>query len=842
MPDVPAIQYDAFISYARKEAGMGAAPLDSALKGESFKVWRDKRNIDPSADFTAEIEKGMEAAQRVILCLTPDCLRDNSFVRREIAYAEILNKPVLVARFAEVRPPISVVNCTWVDFFTDWDDGLARLVAWLRGAEPPESTRSTHTDPFRPYVEALYKQIVADLKFSVFSDDVIPLRSQSAPDAVPTPTLTTRFVTYSVAEPKPQREVACDFNSFPAAWHTYDGRVLLLGEPGAGKTTTLLAFARNAAAARLNNPAQPLPILARIAGWDSLKQTPLTEWLSTEIESLVGTPFMASAAPIANLIAQGNTLLLLDGLDELGAERLLDPNNPQEGTYDPRARFLPLIPVTGRVLLTSRELEYNQIGLQAGLKGAVVLKPLDDTQMQAYLTGMDDLWAVLASDNALREAIRTPLLLALFRVAFAELPEEARQLRDLSGGDLNDRIWSLFIERRWKHEQSRSSEPLPFSVEELTKALGIAAVQMLAEFGPIDHTRFVQQDMIEANLKASFHFTDWTRESDDEAKFYTRLIVLAQQLQLIHFAGIAYIDSIRRTYDIWGQCKTYSFIHLRLRDYFVFRGGSELCKSSNSVIRSMTLGALGNLRDVHTTALLLKHLHDPDPVTRGRAMIALEKLESKCPFEELAKMVQDDSAENRWLLAAIMTTSGSPLAYEIVRTLLDDSVDFVRHKAIRGLIILNDKRALTPFINALSDSDQVIRLKALHGLCELGDLRAAEPLIKELNNPNNTVDFLSSIIMALGTLNNSRAVIPISTLLTDQRPTEYGTKQVRDVAALALRKIGTDEALQILRSHGLPETEEYIYKDWIYKPSATAMTTDSELALGNGRPDLPEDY
>ncbi len=57
--------------------------------------------------------------------------------------------------------------------------------------------------------------------------------------------------------------------------------------------------------------------------------------------------------------------------------------------------------------------------------------------MAAYLADLPDLWAVVQADSDLKEALRTPLLLALFRTGFEEAPEEARALRDLSAGDLN---------------------------------------------------------------------------------------------------------------------------------------------------------------------------------------------------------------------------------------------------------------------------------------------------------------------------------------------------------------------------------------------------------------------
>jgi hypothetical protein len=81
---------ETFISYARKDGLEFAEQLERALPN----TWRDKRGIDPTNDFTNEIEQAIQACRRVVLCLTHDTLRENSFVRREIVYAQLYKKPL----------------------------------------------------------------------------------------------------------------------------------------------------------------------------------------------------------------------------------------------------------------------------------------------------------------------------------------------------------------------------------------------------------------------------------------------------------------------------------------------------------------------------------------------------------------------------------------------------------------------------------------------------------------------------------------------------------------------------------------------------------------------------
>src|SRR6516164_4054070 len=94
-----------FISYARRDGQDASARLAHNLEHAGFRVWRDTRDIDPAQDFTAQIERGIASARCVVACITDDTLKGDSFVRREISYACLINIPILTARFQDVPPP-----------------------------------------------------------------------------------------------------------------------------------------------------------------------------------------------------------------------------------------------------------------------------------------------------------------------------------------------------------------------------------------------------------------------------------------------------------------------------------------------------------------------------------------------------------------------------------------------------------------------------------------------------------------------------------------------------------------------------------------------------------------
>src|SRR5262249_24192332 len=163
----------------------------------------------------------------------------------------------------------------------------------------------------------------------------------------------------------------------------------LLGAPGAGKTTTLLAFARDRVAARLHDSRAPLPILVPISTWDSIGRTPLPDWIASQVPTL-------DRDTVASQVSGNNALLMLDGLDELGRER-----SDTDGRFDPRKRFITYLPEDGPIIITCRDKEYADLGAQLALTGAVTLKELTDLQIHEYLADMPALWQTLETDQGL---------------------------------------------------------------------------------------------------------------------------------------------------------------------------------------------------------------------------------------------------------------------------------------------------------------------------------------------------------------------------------------------------------------------------------------------------------
>jgi predicted nucleotide-binding protein len=122
-----------FISSSRNDKEI-AEKIIRALEAENYDVWIDRRNIDPSQNFTEEIEQAIQNANLVLVLLSSNTSRDTSFVRREIQYASLMNKTILPVKIeSQAKIPISVAGLTWIDISENISEGIEALLLRIKG-------------------------------------------------------------------------------------------------------------------------------------------------------------------------------------------------------------------------------------------------------------------------------------------------------------------------------------------------------------------------------------------------------------------------------------------------------------------------------------------------------------------------------------------------------------------------------------------------------------------------------------------------------------------------------------------------------------------------------------
>lgn len=721
-----------FISYARSDGRDYAERLGHDLARAGFSTWRDTRHINEYQDFSAEIENAIRAARFVTAIVTPSIDGNpRSFVRRELIYAESKGKPIIPLVFPDATLPTLINHLTWIPFYDGdsnrltYEDGFAELLSRLQQDAQP-SVRITRPDAHHEYLSKLYDRIVYYLNQTVFS--LIALQSDAAPDAVEEAVAQVMpMAFFNMAGIQQTPDMPDTFDNFYEAMDYYHGRVLLLGDPGAGKTTTLMAYARDAVWQRLEKPELPIPLLAPITTWEAHDRPDLAGWLSEVIPAL-------SATDVQKILDEGRALLLLDGLDEL-SDFAEDPHTKE--IYDPRQRFMDMLPANNQVVVSCRVRDYADIGKKIGLNGAITLRPLDDEQMQRYLRRMPDLWEALRADDELREMARTPLLLSLFTFAFAGLDEETRKLRDLRLGDLRDRIFQTYVQRRYERERHKLMErqppqKLPFTLKQMFHVLGEVAMINAAGGQRPGWVNYID------NVLKVDDFTQVLPRGDGRA--------FIQQAVDLHVL-------------VLGEGRTLRFIHLLLRDYFAFGFAMAHLKSDEPTERNIAAIALGNIGDTRAVPALIAALADERIAVRVSAAGALGMLGDERAVDPLIRTLRDERATVRGEAAAALGRLGDIRAIPSLIHLLRDEEADVLHRASGALGRLGSP-AFDYLVNILADEDPNVR---------------------------------HSGATALGILGDGQAVPHLLGLLADTART-YSLGKVCDAAAFALWRIGTPEA------------------------------------------------
>lgn len=188
-----------------------------------------------------------------------------------------------------------------------------------------------------------------------------------------------------------------------------DQALLVLGAPGAGKTTMLLELARDLLARAHTEPQHPIPVVFNLSTWNG-QHHDLAAWLIHELHMRYQVPRRVSE----QWVAQAQILPLLDGLDEVSLERRAE-------CVAAINRFRQHHGLLG-IAVASRIADYELLANKLQLHGAVLIQPLSMAQIERYtaeagpaLAGMRQ---ALRDDQALRELAETPLMLSIMSLAY----------------------------------------------------------------------------------------------------------------------------------------------------------------------------------------------------------------------------------------------------------------------------------------------------------------------------------------------------------------------------------------------------------------------------------------
>jgi len=207
-----------------------------------------------------------------------------------------------------------------------------------------------------------------------------------------------------------------------------NNELLIIGDPGSGKTTIMLALAKELLSIASKDNSHPAPVILNLSSW-SVSQESLPDWVIDELTQR----YRIRKEVAIKWIYTGSLTLMLDGLDEVNNE-LRDRCVEKINHYLHSRGAI-------HIVVCSRQFEYMALKHRLELDTAIKIQPLSNNQIFEFLgklgKELNYVKKAIKEDEILFELAQSPLMLNIMLLVS----------RDMSTQNLDK---SLTIEKRRK--------------------------------------------------------------------------------------------------------------------------------------------------------------------------------------------------------------------------------------------------------------------------------------------------------------------------------------------------------------------------------------------------------
>jgi len=319
------------------------------------------------------------------------------------------------------------------------------------------------------------------LEYSLQEIVWIELGLAGMPDAVQNATNRLVRLSQQDAQTLPPR------TSILEVYETSERELLILGEPGAGKSTVLLHLAQALVQRAEQEEAHPLPVILCLSSWAE-HQPALEDWMSDQLALTYDVSQKLSTQWVRN----EHILPLLDGLDEMDAASR-SACIAAINAYHREHLLVPLV-------ICSRRTEYEDAARhqKLALQRAVLIQPLTLEQVSASLDQighpLDTLRQTLQTNPALQELTTTPLMLSILMLTYSRTPLPALSHK-LS--TLQRQVWTNYVARMTE----RKGDARHYSLQQTCSWLSWLARNLQKHYQTVFYLEHVQSDWLPDSLR-----------------------------------------------------------------------------------------------------------------------------------------------------------------------------------------------------------------------------------------------------------------------------------------------------------------------------------------------------
>jgi HEAT repeat protein len=584
----------------------------------------------------------------------------------------------------------------------------------------------------------------------------------------------TRFDLYGADFGGEAREKPVEtFDDIRLAAQKFD-QFVIIGDPGAGKSTSLRKIATDAVRDSQTKQSNLLPLWIPLG----FSENPVD---AHELLRYWWHEHYRQTKDIDGYLNNNLLWLFLDGLNEMP-----EKNGSRKERAEKIRAFLKAHPNL-RAVITCRVNDYKKSsplpsspddiekklppddGLNLDLP-VVRVQPLDDGRIQAFIQRrLSDLtlWSEIEKSDALQRMAANPynlvMLIEIYELEKGQLPS-----------DLNE-LYTMYFKGKYR-KYKKDGKFLHLSLEDLEKKLQHLAFRMIADGkGTAADIQWAQRQIGRKTLKEAID-----------------LGVVVQDKETIRF----YHQSLHGYFALPGLRIALQQKKVEQRVSFIRQIGDlgeaaapavsaliEALRDQDADVRRAAAEALGWIGAPAVPALS-EALRDQDKDVRGAAVWALRGIGAPA-VPALSAALRDQDWRVRFEAARVLGQMGevaAPAVPVLIEILRDQDV-FVRSTAAGALWNISQNPVGIPIlIQALRDQDRYGRSAAARALGQMGDATAVPSLIEVLGDQDRYGR--SAAARALGRIGDATAVPALREALRDQN------WDVRREAANALGRIG----------------------------------------------------